>query len=274
MTDKWLTEKSRLGVCARPALTLLELVIVISIVLLLLAMLVPSLSHAREHMRRATCKSNLKQWGNAVQFYREDFFDYFPTEGNYRAIDQAGTWFNALPPYLNIPAYRDVERFDEQIKEFPDMHLWICPSKNLTGVFKSTSGKNQFHYGMNQILDGLGSKESPSKDTPGFPDRGDRPLRAHRFSKHPTTVLLFDIAPNSPAGTQRTVATEYYRDYKGDRLAKFHGDFANVLYLSGGVINCKADDLVRDRDFPRGDLVWDRSKLYWGWTPPHNADGT
>ncbi len=249
------------------AVSLIEVLVVISVLVLLLAMLLPSFERAREGVRRVMCKNNLRQWGRALHYYREDHKDYLPTEGTYWYPNKAGTWFNELPPYLGLPAYKDVERIDKLIKELPALHVWICPSKNLTDAYKSGSGKNQFHYGMNQVLDGVGSPPEGSNDTPGFPDQGSGPILASRFHDFPSTVFMFDIGPNSPAGTQRSVATKYQRTYDGGYLGKFHGDFANILYLDGRVGNCVTDDLVADRDFRKGALVWTRPELHWGYLP-------
>jgi len=41
-----------------------------------------------------------------------------------------------------------------------------------------------------------------------------------------------------------------------------------VLYLSGAVRYCTTDDLVTDRDFRRGKIVWNHPSLYWGYRPP------
>ena len=250
------------------AVSLIEVLVVISIFVLLLAMLIPSLYRAREQARRLICQNNLNQWGQALHFYRHDYDDYIPTEGNYTNLEKHGTWFNVLPSYLSSPAYQDVERIGKKIKEFPELHVWICPSKYLTEARTSRTGYNQFHYGMNQVLDGLGKPPDGSDDTPGFPDSGDQPLRACRFAKKPHTVFMFDICPNSPAGTQRQVATVHQRGFDGEFLGRFHGDYANILYLGGHVIGCTTDDLVADRDFRHGDLVWTHPQLYWGWTPP------
>lgn len=251
----------------RPGVSLVEVMIVIAVVALLLAILLPSLHGARENARRLMCKSNLRQWGTAVQYYREDYDDYIPTEGTYLNVNKPGTWFNELPPLLGLPSYKDVERIDKKIKEFPRLHIWICPSKSMTDAYKSGSGKNQFHYGMNQVLDGLGSAPGGSRDAPGFPDSGQKPLRARQFQKKPKTVLMFDIAWNSPAGTQRSVATEHWRGYYGEKH-KFHGDYANILYLSGEVGNCEADDLITDGDNRLGKMIWTNPNLYWGYLPP------
>lgn len=255
----------------RPAASLVELLVVISVILFLLALLVPGLSGARERGRRMVCANNLRQWGFALQCYRDENDDYLPKEGTYLAggILVESTWYNALPPYLSLPPYRDLEGANEAIRELPNIHVWICPSKNITGAFKSGTGKNQFHYAMNQVLDGLGDAPDGSRDTPGFPDERDRKkfLPGKVYRKKPHTVFMFDIYPNSPAGTPRSVATMYQR-YRGRPVGKFHGDYANILYLSGSVGNCSTDDLVTDRDFRHGDIVWDNPRLYWGYPPP------
>ena len=253
---------------AHNAVSLIEVLVVISIFVLLFAMLFPSLYSARERARRLICEKNLSEWGRALQFYRDDYDDYIPTEGTYWNLNKPGTWFNVLPPYLNSPAYVEVERIGEQIKDFPELHVWICPSKNLTAAYKSKSGMNQFHYGMNQVLDGLGEAPDGSDDTPGFPDWGDQPVRGARFAKKPSTVFMFDISPNSPAGTQRQVATVYQRGMYGESAGRFHGDYANILHLSGRVSHRSTDDLVTDRDFQHGNVVWTHPELYWGWMPP------
>ena len=202
------TVRSRPG-AERSALSLLELVVVFAVIALLMALLIPGLGATRERARRLICAGNLRQWGIALQYYRDDYADWLPKEGTHgpENIIKPGTWFNALPPYLSAPAYKDVEGVNEAIKEFPNMHVWICPSKNLTDAYKSDSGMNQFHYGMNQVLDGMGDGSDDS-DTPNFPDVPDEHQLGYRFLKKPNTVFMFDIAPNSPSGSPRDVATE------------------------------------------------------------------
>ena len=257
----------------KPAVSLPEVLVVCALILFLLALLVPSLNSARERARRVVCSNNLRQWGAALQFYRDENNDYLPQEGHHGSgINKRGTWYNELPPYLGLPPYKDLEGANEAIRELPNIHVWICPSKNLTAAYKSGSGKNQFHYGMNQVLDGLGDAPNGSRDTPGFPEKyytreADTPLPGKLYDGEPHTVFMFDIVWNSPAGTPRDVATMYQRGHSGGYLGKFHGDYANVLYLTGAVGNCKTDDLVSEHDFRRGDIVWEHPRLYWGYPP-------
>lgn len=60
------------------AFTLVELLVVISIIAILAAMLLPALWRAREEASRARCKSNLKAIGLALHMYAGDYGEYFP----------------------------------------------------------------------------------------------------------------------------------------------------------------------------------------------------
>ncbi len=258
---------------AHSAVSLPEVLIVLALILFLLALLVPGLADAKERARRVQCANNLRQWGIALQSYRDEYGDYLPTEGTFlnQGLLKPWTWYNALPPYLGAPSYGELEHVNTQeFRELKNVHVWVCPSKNLTDAYKSGSGKNQFHYGMNQVLDGLGSLNDPSRDAPDFPDGPDEPLPGRLFRKKPQTAYLFDIAMNLPSGTPRRVATRYAVDYEGRRMGEFHGDYTNVLCLSGGVVALTTDDIVSDKDFRYGEIQWSHPRVYWGYPRPRS----
>ncbi len=90
---------------SRNGFTLIELLVVISIIALLLAMLLPTLSRAREQARRVKCASNLRQWGAAATSFAMDHDGWLP-----RAFrNHFDSTHTAWPSILNN---RDADEFE------------------------------------------------------------------------------------------------------------------------------------------------------------------
>ncbi|RMD76321.1 MAG: DUF1559 domain-containing protein, partial [Lentisphaerae bacterium] len=57
----------------KPRFTLIELLIVVTIITILAALLLPALSRARAMARQVKCSSHLKQLGVALALYADDY---------------------------------------------------------------------------------------------------------------------------------------------------------------------------------------------------------
>ena len=73
-----MTTAARLKPVSSRAFTLVELLVVIGIIAVLIGILLPVLTRARESARRAQCLSNLRQVYFAFQFYAQDNRDHVP----------------------------------------------------------------------------------------------------------------------------------------------------------------------------------------------------
>lgn len=82
--------------------TLIELLVVVAIMALLLAILLPSLSRARQMARRTYCMSNMREIGKALLFYADDYRDFFPVVHGTdyeEPLEAEQEWWQFLVPY-------------------------------------------------------------------------------------------------------------------------------------------------------------------------------
>jgi len=83
----------------RAAFTLIELLVVISIIALLVGILLPVLSGARERGHQLVSANNMRQIGWAMSLYQDEFDGWFPqtSHGN---PDKSTAWLFTLAPYV------------------------------------------------------------------------------------------------------------------------------------------------------------------------------
>jgi prepilin-type N-terminal cleavage/methylation domain-containing protein/prepilin-type processing-associated H-X9-DG protein len=86
----------------RAAFTLIELLVVLSIIVLLVGLLLPSLRGARATAQRTACMSNLKQIGLALTDYRHAHGGRIPEVQTLPVDPHAPTIMQALGPHLQM----------------------------------------------------------------------------------------------------------------------------------------------------------------------------
>ena len=97
--------------------TLIELLVVIVIIAILLSLLMPSLSKAKEMARRTTCASNLKQLGTGMALYHKDNKLRFPPMGT--TANQYG-WYGKSGTLYGSGANSITRRYLNQLHYFGD----------------------------------------------------------------------------------------------------------------------------------------------------------
>jgi prepilin-type N-terminal cleavage/methylation domain-containing protein len=123
--------------------TLVELLVVITIIGILLAMLMPAVQAAREAGRLATCLNRLKQIGLALHSHHTNRGE-LPAASNQQAgSDRANvpfSWAVAIFPYMELDGLYNQLQFAGKGRDAPNAQLtqtvvpgFVCPSDSAAG---------------------------------------------------------------------------------------------------------------------------------------------
>lgn len=224
------------------AFTLIELLVVVAIIALLISILLPSLSRARELSKRTVCSANLRGIGQAMYIYAQDDPQIFP------AVFQDCTVANNL--HLWYPQDRTSAPSTTGIPS-PTVDLWsivrannttpkqlICPS---TTDLPDPATDTTAYYDFAGPPGGTGPSPYLSY---GYMYQHDPNRRAIGTSSEPTFPIMADANPyikgqQAPASFQ----TDRTSQYRGNSANHTNREGQNVLFQDGHVTFEKGPDV-------------------------------
>ena len=130
----------------RKKFTLIELLVVIAVIAILVSLLLPALSKARESGRNISCVSNLKQIGTGLAMYANDY-DFYPA-----ACPETGEtytqnyWHFKVRPYLG---YQRVPKNWTEASLFRREGVFFCPSTDI--LYNDSGFSDTLSYSMNSF---------------------------------------------------------------------------------------------------------------------------
>ncbi len=228
--------------------TLIELLVVIAIIAILAAILLPVFINARQAGRAASCKSNLRQLGEAMHLYLDDWF------GKISDLSRPGVWGYKNPG-------KDTQGWAELLYNYHKKNdIYKCPSRPVN-----------YAYSMNENTENLpiGGPKSPSKFITIFECPGSGHISFHVYPRmnnwySPTGELLRYLTGDSDqsngnwynggqddgqcyGSNQKLNPQDSYENYKWAPQSKAsvsrnpwedrpHNGAANVLFWDGHVV--------------------------------------
>lgn len=241
----------------RGGFTLIELLVVVAIIAMLISILLPSLSRARQQARATKCLAQCRELGHGMIMYHVENGNY-PAHQWRLADGSRLRWFNAMAQYIDgaprtgsysadLPKYATVQAC-------PDTPEWDVGRNNSYGYnykYLGSTRDNVEHdnpyrpyetFPIKEVrspartiafadCDGTGWTEpwGPERG-PDYPDADQNPLRLgnHGYTLDPTYIPLRSLTTYS-GGDPESYAWRNWRTYLSDR----HLEQSNAVFADG-----------------------------------------
>ncbi|MBC8107959.1 MAG: DUF1559 domain-containing protein [Anaerolineae bacterium] len=205
--------------------TLVELLVVIGIIAVLVGILLPALSRARERGNQVKCMANLKQIGLAMQIYTNDNKGMMPYgiavkdktyyDGNstgYLYQGETADWTTLLANVMNRRGTSYADQPASGSNNLGARAVFTCPTVGIEIVTPSIVT----HYSAHpRVIPDLETKDSYKSLVTGNPNFGLKTYKAGRIKRPTEIAVIFDASitnPNNTAGQWIAFAVAYQLD--------------------------------------------------------------
>jgi prepilin-type N-terminal cleavage/methylation domain-containing protein len=215
---------SRPALCQCRAFTLIELLLVVTVISILLSLLLPAVALVRESALQLKCAGNLRQNALAMQAYTEDFRGRLPTiKRNHGIAPNATTyiWMQLITPYAEASKNGDASSTNYRKNSVIDG----CPKYRTSPKYDTLN----MGYGMSIFLlrdeaggpyvNGLDFDDTPLFSR-YFPYFQFREFRTAALSKISDRVLVADRDNGATTGSDL---------WSGLQMGFRHRAYANML---------------------------------------------